>query len=293
MSSRAAFVLSSVALVAASVAVALTVLTGAGTPPPVVPASHPAAGDVDVAACMVRIEALERRVAALTATSGGAERTVATESTAEPAAQAVEARLAKVEAAVAAIGSELAGLGPMPDTVAGIAKALTDKNLFGSDVSPQNQQRRRELWTRFLELAPRDPQAPAILQQLCNDLVAVRPRESLAALDRYEHLVDLPPLQADQLRGNALLQAGDADGARAIYARIAADHSLTEEERVGAAFLHAHAWKRQGRYDEARGEFEALIARYGTATDPALAAHARGARGQLDEMERWQGQRQR
>jgi tetratricopeptide (TPR) repeat protein len=290
MSSRVPLVLSSLALVCAVVAIviALASASGSGTPPPVVPRSQPAADDVGVPALASRLDALERRLAALAATSAGAERTVAAAPAPEPAA--VEARLAKVEAAVDAIAAELAGLGPMPDTVAGIVKALADKNLFGHDASPQQVQRRRELWTRLLELAPRDPQAPAILEQLCNDYLGQDPRQSLALLERYERLVDLPALRADRLRANCLLQAGDADGARAIYARIAADRSLTEDARVGAMFWHAYVWKRQGQYDDARREFEALIATYGNASDPEIVSYAQGARAQIEEMERWRKQ---
>ncbi|MBL9077202.1 MAG: hypothetical protein JNL08_06855 [Planctomycetes bacterium] len=286
--SRAPLWLSSVACLAAAVALAIAASDTGGAV--VVPEST--AGAVpDSTDVRARIFALERRLEALAATAAAGARADAAPAPTANAADtgAVEARLAAVEAAVAALRSDLAALGPMPDTAAGIVQALADQNLFGPGASPAHVQRRRELWQRFLELAPRDPQAPRMLEQACGDLLATDPGAAIELLDRHRHSVALAPLRVDYLRANALSLLGQGDGARAIFGRLAGDRSLSEVERVDAAFWHAHTWKQQGRYDEARREFESLIAHYGADRRAEVVSIVDGARGQIAEMERWQG----
>lgn len=287
MSNRAAVMLSSCALALALVALGLAATDRSGVASPPTPTSEA----YDDGALTARIEALEQRLPVAAPAVGGDERTAATPPALEPVQAATEQRLAALEAAVAALRPGFANLGSLPDTVAGIREALADKNLYGPDTSASQTQRRRELWTRFLELAPRDPGAAAILRRYCDDLLVEDPRESLALLDRHRLSVDLPALEAERMRANALEQMGDFDGGRAIHARIAADRSLSEEQRVDAAFWHAHAWKEQGRYDEARREFAALVAHYGNAAGPALASLVAGARNQIEEIDRWQKRR--
>lgn len=291
MSNRITVAFASAALVVASAALAFAIHGSAvELTAPVGASTLPAPDAVDVASLANRIDDLERRLATLAARPTGEQRVEAAPIT-DPATDASEERLVALERAVAALRSELAGLGPMPVTVAGIVEALADKNLQGCGLSPEQTQRRRELLTRFLELAPRDPQAPRILEQLFEDLLAEDARASLAVLDRYEDIVGLPADRKGRLRANGLVQAGDADAGRAIYAHLAGDGSCTEAQRVDAAFWHAHSWKSQGRYDEARREFESLIARYGSDPDPQIVSFVAGARGQIEELDRWQRQR--
>jgi tetratricopeptide (TPR) repeat protein len=287
MATRAPQLLSSIALVLALLAIVLALSNSADAGPPrLAPAApaEPATSADDLASLDARIAALEQRLMALVTA-----RTAATPpSPAPPDATAAdhEQRLAALETAVAALRSDLSSLGPMPDTVAGIVKALADKNLFGHDASPEHKQRRRELWRRFLELAPNDPEAPAILSKAFDDLLATDPRAALTLLDRYRHTVALTALDEERMRASGLRQCGEHDAARTVYARIAADRRLTETDRVDAAFWHAYTWKQQGRYEEARREFAALIAQHGG--NPQLESLIGGARGQLEEMERWQ-----
>lgn len=290
-------VLSAAALALAAFALALVLQRPSVAPPSgvaaaVAPAAaHDPAG-VALDALATRLDELERRVAAA---GGGAaaERSLAQADEPTAALQRFEQRLTALEAEFAQLRAEIGRLGPMPDTPAGVLAALEDKNLFGPDATAAQRQRRRELWMRFLELAPRDPQAAAILERLFEDQLAEDPGAALAILDRHQPLVALPSLKLDRLRANGLSLKGDADGARAIYARIAADRNLPEEQRLDAAFWHAYSWKQQGRYDEARREFEALIASCPAEASPALVSLVAGARAQLAQIDEWQQQQQR
>jgi len=290
MAHRIPLLLAAAAFVLAAVALAM-VMSGAHvavTPPAPARPSPVGADVVDVDDLTARIDALEQRLGERVSLPGGTARTLASPTEPERADPGHEQRLAMLEAVVARLRADLANLGPMPDTAAGVVAALADKNLYGHDATSEHRQRRRELWRRFLELAPRDAEAPGILERLCNDLIATNARESLAVLDRYQGMVDLPAHHADRLRANCLVQSGQNDEARAVYARLAADLRLDEDDRVAAAFWHAHTWKQQGRYPEARREFEDLIARNVHATLPAISSLVASARGQIAEMDRWQ-----
>ncbi|MCA8952479.1 MAG: hypothetical protein KDE27_23410 [Planctomycetes bacterium] len=297
MPARAATLLALAALALAAVALtfALAASRGDPAPPPAAPPPADSTDSGDASALDRRLTALERQLAALdryvrglgTASSADDPDRVAAP---PPAADAPDtaARLAAVEATVAAMRSELSALGPMPETLTGIVKALADKNLQGYGVTAEQRQRRRELWRKFLELAPDDPGAVDVFTKLFNDYLGSDSRQSLALLDEWETKLQLPAHDAAMLRANGLLQSGQSDAAREIYAAMRDDGRNSEAERVAAHFWHAHSWKRQGRYDEARREFEILIARYaGREPEPAIASLVRGARAQIEEMDRW------
>lgn len=292
MPPRAATLLSFLSLALAATALTIALGDSAGRPTP-----SPSL-DPDAAALDGRLVELERRLAVIesrpvsstpVSVSGAAAAPPERVALPAPAEPETAARLRALERAVAELRSELRALGPMPETLAGIVKALADKNLQGHGVTPEQRQRRRELWMRFLELAPDDQQAPDVLTKLVNDCLGTDARLSLALLDQWERRVAMPPHDAAMLRANARMQSGDSDGARQLWTVAANDGGLTDQQRVKAAFWHAHSWKSQGRYAEARREFEALIASYaGRDPGPAIESLVQGARGQIGEMERWQ-----
>lgn len=81
-------------------------------------------------------------------------------------------------------------------------------------------------------------------------------REELAALEDYG---DAPALvlQADYRRAGLLLDAGDVEGASALYASLG-DYEDAPQQVTHCAYLTANALLEEGKLEEARAAFEAL-----------------------------------
>ena len=160
-----------------------------------------------------------------------------------------------------------------------------------ADLSPntrasieRRKARENALLRALLARYPDHEDAGRWLRDLAGNLVSTDPVRALAALDEFGARVELPPGELDSLRANALHFSGRDEESRALYAALAHDPSLPESVQCENAFWHAYALERAGRLAEARGAYEALLARVGDDVPPELRGTIAGARARLDEL---------
>jgi tetratricopeptide (TPR) repeat protein len=173
---------------------------------------------------------------------------------------------------------------PKPeDTPAGIAKAIRDLAGTDREIEESRKEQRIALHERFLELFPNDPDAIHQLEELIGENLGSRPALALESLERYGARIGAEPWQIDDLRANVLIQNQRFDEGRAAYARVMRSPA-SEHERATARFFLAYSYMKEGRYDEARSQFEQLIAQYGDDPPAAIADTVSGAKTQLAKI---------
>jgi len=201
--------------------------------------------------------------------------------------QAIDERLAQLEVAVGALQAQPTDQPSVNalDTPESIAKAFRAI----SNV-PEERARRVQLLERFLDMFPNDPGAADMLEKLIAEHLYSNRSLALTALDKYGARIVNDISALDGLRANVLIQNRRFDEGRSYYERVLRAAS-DEPARADASFKFAYSYMQEGRLDEAKAQFENLIARYEHVTSPYLTSTIQGAKNQLVLIEQYKAKK--
>ncbi len=182
----------------------------------------------------------------------------------------------------------------VPDSIEAIRKALSDKNLYGFQVSNEVRNRRMELLERFLALAPTDRQAERHFRQLFDDYMGTRQfQRGKALLERMRGPLEFTQWELNSRLATLASLRGKGAEARRLMSQTANDPGAPENRRARARFDIAHSYQQAGDYARAIRLYQVLIRSYPDPPPAAVKDSVGGAKAMIARIRRWQKQAQK